>query len=113
MKTILSMFAAAALITCAQPAAAGPAFAYSWLSTSKTFDQCITAAGEMMDRLNFPQIQRTKFGVTGESNEDTVFINCEDHRHVSVVLMRAGRPRVGEVDALVALLQQFLATTGQ
>ena len=104
---------ATALGALAQPAAAGPGFAYSWLSTNKTFDQCIAAANTMMGSLNFPQIQRTKFGVTGETTDDTVFVNCEDPRHVSVVLMRAKRPQVGEIDALVALLQQLLGTSGQ
>ena len=114
MKTFISMIVAAtALAALAQPTSAGPGFAYSWLSTAKTFDQCIAAANTMMGSLNFPQIQRTKFGVTGETNDDTIFVNCEDQRHVSVVLMRAGRPQVGEIDALVALLQQLLETNGQ
>lgn len=114
MKAFISMFAAvAALVTLAQPASAGPAFAYSWFSTGKTFDECIAAANTMMGSLNLPQIQRTKFGVTGETVDDTIFVNCEDQRHVSVVLMRAKRPQVGEIDALVALLQQLLETSGQ
>jgi len=114
MKTAISTIAAiAALATLSQPASAGPGFAYSWLSTDKTFDQCIAAASTMMGSLNFPKIQRTKFGVTGETTNDTIFINCEDHRHVSVVLMRASRPAIGEIDALVALMQQLLDTSGQ
>ena len=90
MKTFISMIAAAtALAALARPASAGPGFAYSWLSTAKTFDQCIAAANTMMGSLNFPRIQRTRFGLTGETNDDTIFVNCEDQRHVSVVLMRA------------------------
>lgn len=100
---ITSMLAASCV-----PASAGPGFAYSWLSTGKSFDQCIAAATEMMSGLNLPHIQRTRFGVTGETVEQTIFVNCEDARHISVVLMRAGRPEVGEIDALVALLQSRL-----
>ena len=109
MKIAISMTAAATVLAAiAQPASAGPAFAYSWMSTSKTFDQCIGAANNMMESLNFPRIQRTKFGVTGETTKDTVFVNCEDNRHVSVVLMRPTRPEVGEIEALVALMRQLL-----
>ena len=114
MKTIISVIAAAtALAALALPAAAGPGFAYSWLSTDKTFDQCIAAANKMMESLNFPKIQQTKFGVTGETSDDTVFVNCEDKRHVSMVLMRASRPQVGEIDTLVALMQQILKAHGR
>ena len=112
MKSTIGLIAGmTALAAFAGPAAAGPGFAYSWLSTNKTFDQCIAAADTMMRSLNFPQIQRTKFGVTGETTDDTVFVNCEDQNHVSVVLMRAKRPQVGEIDALVALMQQILETS--
>lgn len=75
-------------------------------------DQCIAAADAMMGSLNLPHIQRTKFGVTGETTDDTIFVNCEDQRHVSIVLMRANRPQVGEIDALVTLMQQILETAG-
>jgi len=114
MKAAISMIAAVtALATLAQPASAGPGFAYSWLSTDKTFDQCIAAANTMMDGLNFPKIQRTKFGVTGETTKDTIYVNCEDNRHVSIVLTRPTRPAIGEIDALVALMQQLLESSGQ
>jgi hypothetical protein len=114
MKSAISVIAAVtALATMAQPASAGPGVAYSWLSTNKTFDQCIAAANTMMDGLNLPKIQRTKFGVTGETTKDTIYVNCEDNRHVSIVLTRPARPAVGEIDALVALMQQLLESSGQ
>ena len=113
MTAISMIVAATALAVLAQPASAGPGFAYSWLSTNKTFEQCIAAADNMMESLNYPRIGRTKFGVTGETTEDTIFVNCEDNRHVSVLLIRAARPEVGEIDALVALLQQLLDARAQ
>lgn len=114
MRPFISMVAAAAaFVTLAQPAAAGPGFGYSWFSSSRTFDQCIAAANTMMGSLNLPKIQRTKFGVTGETDNDTVFVNCEDNRHIAVALLRASRPEIGEIDTLVALMQQILENHSQ
>lgn len=115
MKFAIGAAAAVAmgLSMLAQAASAGPAFAYSWLSTDKTFDQCIAAAGNLMSGKNYPRIERTRFGVTGETTNETLFINCEDNRHVSIMLLRAERPKVGEIDAFVALMQQLLEASGR
>ena len=100
---------ACALISIAAPAKAGPAFAYSWLSTDKSFDRCIEVAKGVMSERGYPHVQTTRFGVTGETVEETLFINCEDSRHVSLVLMlRTGRPGYGDIDAVVALMQKRL-----
>lgn len=115
MRSAIGMTAALAVASAlfAQPASAGPAFAYSWLSTNKSFEQCIAAAGDLMSGLNYPHVQRTRFGVTGETEKETLFVNCEDTRHVSIMLLRTVRPKVGEIDALVALMQQRLEARGQ
>jgi hypothetical protein len=46
--------------------------------------------------------------VTGETVDETLYINCEDTRHVSLVLMRADRPHGDEIDRLVVLMQERL-----
>ena len=100
--------AVAALVTAGQPAVAGPGFAYSWLSTDKNFQQCLIAASDVLMGLNYPRIQKTRFGVTGDNDDETLYINCEDRNHVSVVLVRLARPKIGEIDALVAMMKQRL-----
>jgi len=115
MRKTIAVTAAVAMMPLfgAGSAAAGPGFAYSWLATDRTFDQCIAAANDMVSGLNYPRVQFTRYGVTGETTEETLFVNCEDTRHVSVVLIRTSRPDVGEIDALIALMQQRLAAQGR
>lgn len=108
-KAIALLAVAASAIALAQPASAGPGFAYSWLTTKKTFDQCMVAAMEVVASLKYPRAQATRFGATGETDEETIYINCEDLNHVAVLLVRPTRPKVGEIDALVALMQERLA----
>lgn len=107
-NAILLPALAASVLAVAQPAIAGPGFAYSWLTTDKTFEQCKLAASSMVEGLNYPHIQQTRFGVTGEKDDETLYVNCEDLRHVAVLLVRPARPRVGEIDAFVSLLQHKL-----
>ena len=111
MRILMGMLLGAVGGTCllASQALAGPAFAYSWLSTDKSFDQCIDVAKGIMSERAYPHVRTTRFGVTGETAEETLFINCEDSRHVSLVLMlRTGRPGYGDIDAVVALMQKRL-----
>ncbi|UVC07958.1 hypothetical protein IHQ71_22715 [Rhizobium sp. TH2] len=97
----------------ASQAMAGPAFAYSWLTTDKSFDRCMGVAKGIMSERNYPHVRTTRFGVTGETVEETLYINCEDSRHVSLVLMlRTGRPGYGDIDAVVALMQKQLNAVG-
>ena len=115
MRILMGMLLGAVGGTCllASQALAGPAFAYSWLSTDKAFDQCIDVAKGIMSERGYPHVRTTRFGVTGETVEETLFINCEDGRHVSLVLMlRTGRPGYGDIDAVVALMQKQLDNVG-
>jgi hypothetical protein len=115
MRIMTGMLLGAVASTCllASQAIAGPAFAYSWLTTDKTFAQCIGVAKGIMSEKSYPHVRTTRFGVTGETVEETLFINCEDSRHVSLVLMlRTGRPGYGDIDAVVALMQNHLDVIG-
>jgi len=108
-SVFFAMGVAFAIASLAGSAVAGPAFAYSWLTTDKSFDQCITAAKGLVTSRNYVHFETTRFGVTGETNDETLFINCEDNRHVSLVLMmQSGRPTYGQIDRLVALMQKQL-----
>lgn len=110
MKNHICILAALASLAAlgTQPATAGPAFAYSWLTTDKTFEQCMTVANDMVTGLGYPHVEKSRFGVTGENNTETLYINCEDLRHVSLVLMRPERPKVGEIDMIVSVMQNRL-----
>lgn len=111
MRHVMVSLFACALVSMAMPAMAGPAFAYSWLSTDRPFDRCMQAAKDIMSDRAYDRVQTTRFGVTGETGSETLYVNCEDHRHISVVLMRTERPGYGEIDALVAQMQQRLDAT--
>jgi hypothetical protein len=91
-------------------ASAGPGFAYSWLSTDKTFDQCISAAQDLAIEKRYPVVSATRFGVTAETGSETLYINCEDATPVSMILMRGQHPKVGEIDALIEVMLRKLAT---
>jgi len=113
IKTGMLLGVVASTCLLASQAMTGPAFAYSWLTTDKSFDRCIDVAKGIMSERNYPHVRMTRFGVTGETVEETLFINCEDSRHVSLVLMlRAGRPGYGDIDAVVALMQKHLDAIG-
>lgn len=104
-----ALCAACAIASLAGSAIAGPAFAYSWLTTDKSFDQCIVAAKRLVTSRSYVHFETTRFGVTGETVNETLFVSCEDNRHVSLVLMmRSGRPTYSDIDALVALTQKQL-----
>jgi hypothetical protein len=106
-SVLLGLVASAGLL--ASQAMAGPAFAYSWLTMDKTSAQCMNAAKSIMSEKNYPHVRTTRFGITGETSEETLYINCEDVRHVSLVLMmRTERPGYGAIDAAVALMQKQL-----
>jgi hypothetical protein len=97
----------------ALPVVAGPSFAYSWLSTERPFDRCMQAAKDVVAAKNYPHVRTTRFGVTGETGTETLYINCEDQRHVSMILMRRGRLEHGDIDAVAALMQQRLDANGE
>jgi hypothetical protein len=101
--------AASTIASFANSAIAGPAFAYSWLTTDRSFDQCIVAAKRLVTSGNYVHFETTRFGVTGETANETLFVNCEDKRHVSLVLMmRSGRPTHGDINRWVALMEKQL-----
>jgi hypothetical protein len=112
MRTLPAWLIAWTFMAAPLPASAGPAFAYSWLETGRPFERCMQAAGALMAARAYEHVETTRFGVTGETASETLYVNCEDHRHVSVVLMRAERPRHGEIDALVADLQARIEGDG-
>jgi hypothetical protein len=109
MKLAITLLAATmSAIALAQPASAGPGFAYSWLATEKTFEQCKAAAASMIKGLNYEHVEDTRFGVTGEKTDETLYINCEDLKHVAILLIRPTRPRAGEIEAFVSFLEHRL-----
>lgn len=97
----------------AAPAVAGPFFAYSWLTTERSFDRCMQAAKDAVASKNYPHVRTTRFGVTGETSAETLYINCEDQRHVSMILMSKERLSHGDIDAVAALMQQRLDANGE
>jgi hypothetical protein len=108
----------AALLTIAAslvalPAVAGPAFAYSWLSTERSFERCMLSAQDIMATKQYPHVRTTRFGVTGETTVETLYINCEDQRHVSMILMRREPLGHSDIDAIAALMQQRLDANGE
>lgn len=102
-----------ALLMLASPAMAGPFFAYSWLTTERSFDRCMQAAKDVISAKNYPHVRTTRFGVTGETSAETLYINCEDQRHVSMILMSKERLEHGDVDAVAALMQRRLDTDSE
>jgi len=108
-----AMSLAFAISLVAMPAAAGPFFAYSWLTTERSFDRCMQAAKDVVATKSYPHVRATRFGVTGETGAETLYINCEDQRHVSMILMGRERLAHGDIDAVAALMQQRLDANGE